>query len=162
MGNTESNTQISTQTQQNVDLEKYAGVWYEIATIKQPSENQCEQSVAFYLYLKNSLQIYNYCINNDQIVDMVHGVATVINEYDPSKLSVKLDGWRINKTAQYWIYDTDYKSYAIVGGGNINSIWILSRNKRVSNTLLQSLLGKVTSLGYDRRRLYIHADAVAI
>ncbi|WP_264297950.1 lipocalin family protein [Aliarcobacter butzleri] len=54
----------------------------------------------------------------------------------------------------YWILDLDkdYK-YAIVGTPSKEYLWILSREKTMSNEVLNKLLEKITSMGFDKSKL---------
>ena len=54
----------------------------------------------------------------------------------------------------YWILDLDddYK-YAIIGTPSKEYLWILSREKTISDEVLNKLLEKITNMGFDKSKL---------
>ena len=162
MGNTSSDTQqISRVTLATFDASKYEGVWYEVAAIPQSFEGSCQEAVSFYILLSGKLDITNYCINNNQVVNIIRAHATQLSKDAPGKFKINFEGFNLRGEAQYWVYDTDYKTYAIVGGGNADALWLLSRTKKMSPTLLVQLLVKAEKLGYQRHRIIIHPLALS-
>ncbi|MFB1032612.1 MAG: lipocalin family protein, partial [Aliarcobacter cryaerophilus] len=54
----------------------------------------------------------------------------------------------------YWILDLDddYK-YAIIGTPSKEYLWILSREKTISDEVLNKLLEKISNMGFDKSKL---------
>lgn len=54
----------------------------------------------------------------------------------------------------YWILDLDddYK-YAIIGTPSKEYLWILSRDKTISDEVLNKLLEKISNMGFDKSKL---------
>ena len=54
----------------------------------------------------------------------------------------------------YWILDLDkdYK-YAIIGTPTKEYLWILSREKTISDEVLNKLLEKISNMGFDKSKL---------
>jgi len=162
MGNTTGkDIPLSTITQSTLDLDKYAGVWYVIASTKQSHQEQCEQLVSFYIKLGEKLEITNYCIAGNEITEIIRGHAVVPDKTVPSKLEISWDKLLFGRTGKYWIYDTDYTTYSIVGGGDKNTLWILSRTKAADASKVKTLLEKVKKIGYNVNNLLVYGGGIS-
>ena len=60
----------------------------------------------------------------------------------------------------YWILDTDYKQYALVGDPSGQYLWILSRSTSLSHHILDKLKDKAKSMGYDLNDLIINDSSI--
>lgn len=147
MGNSPVQQRLSTQTIAALDIQRYEGAWYEVASIPKSYEISCDRSIAFYIQTgPDTIHIVNYCVSGRKVTS-IEGTATVENSLDPGKLKVNFEGI-FSQRGNYWIYDTDYTSYSIVGGGNLNSLWILSRTKSLDETQFRKIREKIVALGY--------------
>lgn len=153
--------EVSTSTVSSLKLEDYMGLWYEIASIPTFFSKDCGFSSAVYQLTPDGTRIFltNYCWGESSKPTTINGIAAVENSSDPGKLLVQFEG--VNELGHYWIYDTDYKSYAIVGGGDENFLWILARKPRISSQLYGTLIEKILSLGYDTRRLVLKGNVIS-
>lgn len=133
---TTSNNQAQTlQTVPNVDLNKYAGKWYEIASFPQNFQKGCRCSAAEYtLSDKGYVIVENRCnrgsVNGKQ--SYIKGKAFVEEGSGNAKLKVQFF-WPFK--AKYWIIDLaeDY-SYAVVSHPNKKYLWILSRTSKMNDS----------------------------
>jgi apolipoprotein D and lipocalin family protein len=137
-----------------VDIQKYLGTWYEIATIPQRFQKGCVGVTAEYKLRKDGdIEVINTCRQEtlDGKVKTAHGKAWVVDKKTNAKLSVRFF-WPF--TGAYWIIglDADYR-WAIVGHPNRNYLWILSRTPQMANALYGELLNMIASKGYDLAKI---------
>lgn len=142
------------RTVPQVDLERYLGRWYEIASYPQRFQRWCTGTTATYSLREDGrINVVNRCNEHSLSGEerVVEGVARVAERDTNAKLEVSFFGpfW-----ADYWIIvlDEDYE-YAAVGHPSRDSLWILSRRPTMSPVRYQAILAEVEALGYDRRRL---------
>jgi apolipoprotein D and lipocalin family protein len=134
----------------HVDLEKYAGKWYEIASFPQRFQKGCNCTSAEYTPTeKGYLIVENFC-NKDSCEgksSYIKGRATVVPNSGNAKLNVQFF-WPFK--GQYWIIElaNDY-SYAVVGHPNRNYLWILARNPDMNEALYSHLLDQIEAHGFD-------------
>jgi len=133
-----------------VDLQKYLGTWYEIATIPQRFQKGCVGVTAQYsLRPDGGIDVINTCRQDtlDGRVRSVHGQAWVVDKLTNAKLKVRFF-WPF--TGAYWIIglDAGYR-WAIVGHPNRKYLWILCRTPQMDNALYAELLKLIAAKGYD-------------
>jgi apolipoprotein D and lipocalin family protein len=147
------------QTVSFVDLERYAGKWYEVARFPTRFQRDCIGSTADYAIIGDGrLSVLNTCYMQDGKTRTIQGEARVDGE-NTARLKVtfdnfffKLFSWLIK--ADYWIIDLaeDY-SYAVVGSPNRKYLWILSREPQLPEDLYQSITERVEAQRFDTERL---------
>jgi apolipoprotein D and lipocalin family protein len=138
----------------NVDLQRYLGTWYEIATIPQRFQRGCVGVTAEYSLRKNGeVEVVNTCVQGtlDGEVRKVRGRARVVDKATGAKLKVSFF-WPF--WGSYWIIglDADYQ-WAVVGHPNRNYLWILSRSPQMDDVLYHQLLKLIADRGYDLARI---------
>lgn len=139
------------ETVPEVDLERYAGKWYEIAALPQRFQKGCRNTSAEYkLHPEGYVEVYNSCLKDGQVKD-IHGKAVPVAGSRNSKLKVQF--FPLLK-GDYWILDlaTDY-SYALVGAPDRKSLWILAREPQLSPVLIQNLTFIAQAKGFDTTNL---------
>lgn len=147
------------QTAQNVDLNKYLGKWYEVASIPQSFQKKCiANTTADYSMGKNNLIVVtNSCDTKSGEKSVAIGRAKIVNDSDPSKLKVtfvKLIDWIFAFGGAYWILDVDAGyNYALVGDPSREYAWILSRTPFFSNDKLILAEKHFKSQGYDTYKI---------
>lgn len=118
------------QTVKQVDLERYMGQWYEIASFPKWFSRNCVNAQASYTLQDNSkVGVVNECRKGSATGKLVKvsGVARAVDESN-AKLKVK---FRFNPfEGDYWVIELgeDYE-YAVVSEPNRKSLWILSRTE---------------------------------
>ena len=138
-----STIKIPLETVPNVELDKYAGLWYEIAHLPFSFQKNCQCSTAEYtLTEKKYVRVVNSCFNTkkNKWID-AKGKAFVVPNSNNSKLKVQF----------FWPFQGDYQiiklgsnyEYAVVGSPNRETMWILSRDPDMKESLYQDLVSKM-------------------
>jgi apolipoprotein D and lipocalin family protein len=136
-----------------VDIDRYAGKWYEIAKYPVVFENGCVDVTAEYTLLEDgTVRVVNTCGSPDGSSREIVGTAVVTDSSTNAKLSVSFFGPLF--AAPYWIIDLDedYR-YAVVGDPSRELLWILSRTPSLDDATLSEILGRLPEFGYDPDRL---------
>ena len=138
------------QTVPNVDLKKYAGKWYEIASFPQWFQKGCHCSTAEYTLTEKGYVIVENRCNRDSIhgkPTYIKGKAFIVPNSGNAKLKVQFF-WPFR--GKYWIIDlaSDY-SYAVVGHPNKKYLWILSRTPIMKDTVYQAIVSRLKDNGFD-------------
>jgi apolipoprotein D and lipocalin family protein len=137
-----------------VDLVRYMGRWYEIASFQPQFQRSCLCTTADYGLMKNgTVAITNTCRKGSPTgqVDTAVGTAKVVRGSRASRLKVSFQ-WPFE--GDYWIVglDTDYQ-WALVGHPRKKYLWVLSRQPVMDDAVYESLKDKAAKLGYDVSRL---------
>lgn len=137
-----------------VDLNRYLGEWYEIASFPQRFQKDCVASKATYSKRdENTIDVVNECRLKtfDGERKVVRGVAKIVDKKTNAKLKVSFF-WPI--FGKYWIIDLgrDYE-YAVVGHPNRKYLWVLSRTKSLDQQTLDGILARVKEKGFDLSKL---------
>lgn len=138
-----------------VDLDRYLGTWYEIASYPHRFQQGCVASTATYARREDGrIRVLNACREQrlDGPLRQAEGVAWVTaGEASGAKLTVQFF-WPFR--GDYWIIelDADYR-YAVVGHPSREYLWILARTLRIDPALYADLLRRLETHGYDPRRL---------
>jgi len=139
-----------------LDLQRYAGVWYEIARLPNPFQAKCARSVVVRYGLRDDgrLDVVNECAETDGRIHRASGVARLADpKGPPSKLKVRFAPAFLSFLSavwgDYWVIDLapDY-SYAVVGEPKRQYLWILSRSPRMPEPLYAEILERAARL-YD-------------
>ena len=139
---------------QNVDIEKYMGKWFEIASIPMGFQADCTGTTATYtLNPDKTVKVFNQCFEKSLTgpEKNIEGKAWVVDDTVTSKLKVEFF-WPFS--GDYWLIELDkgYK-YAVVGHPSRNYLWILSRESDLDSETYQELLKKIENKGYDLNRV---------
>jgi len=142
------------QTVARVDLQRYLGTWYEIASYPHRFQKGCVATRAVYK-LRDDGQIAVRTECRDETLDgplkSVQGKARVVDPASNARLEVTFF-WPF--WGAYWIIDLDpdYR-WAVVGHPSRNYLWILSRTRTLDETLYQQIVARLTAQGYEPARL---------
>jgi apolipoprotein D and lipocalin family protein len=135
----------------HVDLTRYAGTWYEIASFPQHFQKGCTYSRADYrLQDDGTVEVVNSCFRNNT-VDSVKGKAWVADRTTNAKLKVSFF-WPLR--GDYWIIELgkDY-DYAVVSAPSMKYLWILSRTPKMEEDRYQETVARLRERGFDTARL---------
>lgn len=142
-------------TVRSVDLERYQGLWYEIARLPNSFEKDCEGVTAEYALRDDAMiSVVNRCRRKsaDGPVKVANGRARVVNEETKAELEVSFFGpfW-----GDYWILDLDADyTVSLVGEPAGRYLWILSRTPTLADDRLQEAIAKLDAFGYNTDALY--------
>jgi apolipoprotein D and lipocalin family protein len=134
----------------SVDLDRYLGTWYEIASYPAWFQRDCTAVTAEYVLREDGLiSVVNSCRKGslDGKLKQSKGRAKVVDETTNAKLKVSFFGpfW-----GDYWIIDLDPDyQWAVVGVPNRKYLWILSRTPTMDEVLYQEIVGRLPAAGYD-------------
>ena len=143
-----------------LDLQRYAGVWYEIARLPFPFQKKCVHSVVARYAVRDDgrLDVVNECVEENGQVSRASGVARLADAKGPlSQLKVRFAPAFLSFLpvvwGDYWVIDLapDY-SYAVVGEPKRRYLWILSRTPRMPEPLYAEILGRAARF-YDVSRI---------
>lgn len=136
-----------------VDLEKYAGDWFEIASFPQFFQKGCTNTKATYTPNEDgTIHVENSCFLPEKgKTRIITGKAFVKNNSGNAKLNVQFF-WPFK--GKYWIIDLarDY-SYAVVGHPNRKYLWILSRTPEMDAKLYSQIIERAEEKGFDLSKL---------
>jgi apolipoprotein D and lipocalin family protein len=142
------------QTVPNVDLNKYAGKWYEIASYPQIFQKGCHCTTAEYTLSEKGYMIVENRCNRDSVngkQSYIKGKAFVEKNSGNAKLKVQFF-WPFK--AKYWIIDlADDYSYAVVSHPNKKYLWILSRKSKMDEKVYQEIISRLKLKGFHLARL---------
>ena len=140
-------------TVQEVDLQRYVGLWHEIAKIPNRFQKDCDSGTTAQYELREDgrINVVNQCLKEDGSVDRAEGVAS----QGSAKLKVSFVsflGWR-PFWGDYWILglDDDYR-WAVVGSPDRKYGCILARTPDLDEDTLQEIFAILKAQGYDTDR----------
>ena len=142
------------QTVPSVDLKKYAGKWYEIASYPQSFTKGCYGTTAEYTLSEKGFVIVENRCNKGSLTgkqSYIKGKAFVEKNSGNAKLKVQFF-WPFK--GKYWIIDLaeDY-SYAVVSHPNRKYLWILSRTSTMNDTTYNDVINRLREKGFDLSNL---------
>jgi apolipoprotein D and lipocalin family protein len=135
-----------------VDLQRYAGRWYEIAAYPNRFERDCRCSKADYSLEKDYVKVVNSCLKGEQLkASTATGKAFVVPNTGNTQLKVQFF-WPFK--GDYWILalDPDYQ-YSLVGSPDRQYLWILARDRQIPEKKLIELKETAKALGFDPDQL---------
>jgi len=142
------------QTVSHVDVNRYMGKWYEIASFPQWFQKNCTAVSATYALRKDGdVDVLNEC--RDKTLDgklrSAKGKAWIVDRASNAKLKVRFF-WPFS--GDYWIIDlgAEYQ-YAVVGHPKRNYLWILSRSRQMDPAEYDKILERLKQQHYDVTRL---------
>ena len=142
-----------------VDLQRYAGMWHEIARFPNRFEEGCvTQPVARYLPRADGIEVLNRCQAANGRLRVSRGFARVVKGSGDAKLKVTFAPqwlrWLPLVWANYWILhvDDDYGA-ALVGDPARKYLWVLAREIELPRDTYQRLTEIAGREGYDVQRL---------
>ncbi len=143
------------QTVPHVDIERYMGDWYEIASFPQWFSKNCWNTSASYtLRDDGKVDVVNQCHKGSPAgpLDEAHGVAVIENHQTNAELKVTFF-WPFS--GKYWIIELgdDYE-YAVVSEPGRSTLWILSRTENMEQTKIDLILARLRDVhGFELSRL---------
>jgi len=137
-----------------VDLERYAGLWYEIARYDTPFDEDAVAVTAEYtLNDDGTVKVVNSGLIGglDGTPTSIEGVARVVDPVTNAKLAVRFYPPEIqNIEFPYWIIELgEYYSYAVVSNPTKTILYIISRTPTMEDSIYQDLIDRLTTKGFN-------------
>lgn len=136
-----------------VDLKRYAGTWYEVASYPTTFQRGCINSRATYTLREDgTVGVLNECNRGAEgKLSSAKGTARVVDPATNAKLSVSFF-WPFS--GEYWIIDLggNYE-YAVVGHPSRQYLWVLSRTPGMDEEVYRGILERLSDQHYDTSRL---------
>jgi len=134
-----------------LDLDRYAGTWYEIARLPNRFQKSCAHSVVVRYTLRDDgcVDVLNQCFRQDGSVDSARGVARrAADDLPASQLKVRFAPAFLSFLpmvwADYWVIDIDRDyTHAVVGGPDRKYLWILSRHPTMPDSQYREIVARV-------------------
>ena len=146
----------SLNTVDKIELDRYLGVWYEVARKPMYFQNQCDRDVSatYTLNENGNVTVDNRCYSKDGKLKQSIGEAFVQNAPFNSKLKVSFlpeaVRWLPVGRGSYWILKIDdHYQTVLVGEPQRKYMWVLSRSAQADQAIVKEYLEYAKSLGYD-------------
>lgn len=140
---------------QPVDIQRYAGVWYEIARFPHRFERGLQGVTATYTLLPDGkIKVENKGYKNSLEGASSSVIGKAKPAGDPSLGHLKVSFFWIFY-ADYYILALDKEDYqwALVGSSSPKYLWILSRTPQLEPEIYDQLISRASMLGYDITKL---------
>lgn len=144
----------SPSTAVHVDLQRYLGLWYEIARKPMRHEDASARDITatYSLDASGAVRVVNACLNADGEVEVSEGLATPT---DPSNARLEVSflpqglRWIPFTKGDYWILrvDADYQT-ALVGDPDRKYLWLLHRQPSMDEANRAAWLEVAREQGY--------------
>jgi len=139
-----------------VNLNKYAGKWYEIAAFPQRFQKNCHCTTAEYTVTDKGYMIVENRCNKDSVngkLSSVKGKAFVQKNLGNAKLKIQFL-WPFR--GKYWIIDlADDYCNAVVSHPNKKFLWILARTPKMKEDVYLQIITRLKDKGFDLSKLRV-------
>jgi apolipoprotein D and lipocalin family protein len=150
---------IKPKAVESIDVQQYAGKWYEIAHLPMYFQRNCvsDTSAQYTVNPDQTIGVLNSCRTETGKIIASQGLAYPQNK-GMSKLKVSFLPaglrWLPFTKGDYWVLrvDPEYQ-VALVGGPTHKYLWILSKNPHLDEATYQSYLETARQYGYDLSNL---------
>jgi apolipoprotein D and lipocalin family protein len=146
------------RTGASVDLQQFAGTYYEIARSPNHFQSECvgDVTVNYTVTTDGRLEVLNRCRRENGTIAQVRGVGRP--GADDGRIEVRFGAPWLSLGRRRWgnyeilAAGPDY-SYAVIGGPRRDYLWILSRLPRMPQLAYKQALEIAKAHGYDVERL---------
>jgi apolipoprotein D and lipocalin family protein len=140
----------------NFELSRYLGTWYEIARLDHSFERGLSNvSASYSLRDDGGVTVVNrgFKADNKEWKEAI-GKAYFFSDPDVGRLKVSFFG---PFYGGYNIIELDHENYqyALICGPDRSYLWILSRTKKMDHAVLDRLVSRASSLGFDTEKLIL-------
>jgi apolipoprotein D and lipocalin family protein len=151
------------KTVPKVDLQKYSGVWYEIARLPNRFQKECagDVSAEYTMRADGKIKVVNRCREAAKLEPKeAEGLARVADEDNGSNsiLEVRFAPAILSFLSSVWgdyriiALDDNYR-HALVGSNDRKYLWVLSRTKTLDDNVYRRLLATAVEQGFNVDRI---------
>jgi apolipoprotein D and lipocalin family protein len=156
-----ADTKKPLETVRAVDLNRYAGVWYETARLPNRFQKQCTGNVKLEYVAKTNarIDVTNQCDEANGKKTLVKGEARVQDKKTNAKLEVRFAPKFLSFLpavwGDYWVIalDAENYQYALVGDESRKYLWFLSRTPQMNEETYTELLKIAVEKGFDTTKI---------
>ena len=131
------------------DMNRFLGVWYEIARFDHPFERGLNNTKAEYTLREDG----KVDVRNSGMKGGKHSEAKGVAKRTETPGLLRVSFWRpFYSDYRVMLTDNDY-TYALVGGGSDDYLWILSRTPQLDAETKALILSEAQRRGYDPANL---------
>ncbi len=134
---------------ENFNLEKYQGIWYEVARLDHSFERGLEQVTAKYELMSDGyVKVTNRGFSTKgNSWDIATGKAKFVDQEDIGFLKVSFFG---PFYASYVIFELDEQyQYSFVTGPDTSYLWLLSRTPNPDKSIIEKFMTMSKNLGFN-------------
>ncbi|MBE0572112.1 MAG: lipocalin family protein [Ignavibacteriaceae bacterium] len=141
-------------TVKQVDINKYIGLWYEVAKIPNSFQDHCAYGTTadYNIQDDGSIKVINKCYDENGEPDIADGVANIVDKKSNSKLEVSFVSFFGIRPfwGDYWIIGLDEKyQWAVIGTPSRKYGWILSRTPSLPDLTMEKIFEILKSQHYN-------------
>jgi apolipoprotein D and lipocalin family protein len=147
------------ETAQEVDVERYIGRWYAITSLPQFFTRNCDAQMADYEIINaQTISVLNTCLKSGKQKDTtIKGQAVVTNAATNAELEVTFNNFftrlfRVKGDYNILKLDPAYR-YVLVGSRNRKSLWILAREKKIPEAVIEEYTLEAKRQGFPVEKL---------
>ena len=151
-----------------VDLDRYAGDWFEVARYPNWFQRNCASDVraSYARRADGRIDVVNRCARADGSVIQARGVARLADAETPAKLKVRFAPAVLSFLpfvwGDYWIIGlADDYSWAVVGSPDRKYLWILARTPRLDSAAFERAVAAARANAFDPARLVGRSGSTA-
>ena len=159
-GDATSHASGTLTTIDSLDVQRYMGIWYEIAKYPNWFQKKCiaETKAEYRLQAGGTVQVINRCRRESGDMDEAIGEARQIGPSTSAKLKVRFAPAWLSLLpfvwGDYWVVDLD-ESYQLVAVAEPKReyLWVLSRTPKVDPGAYDALMGRLRGQEFYLSRL---------
>jgi apolipoprotein D and lipocalin family protein len=151
-----------------LDLERYAGRWYEVARLPTHFEKACSRDVTadYEVDSDGGMKVVNRCVHPDGRAEQVEGKLRVRDQREPGQAEVSFAPsalrWWPGTWGDYWVLfvDEEYQ-VSLVGTPDRDRLWVLSRTPSMDTADLEALKSLALRHGFDSTRMILTSQTAS-
>lgn len=145
-------------TASDVDVARYIGKWYTIASLPQFFTRSCVGQTAEYGILnEQSISVHNVCYKENGKTKDIKGKGTIVDAPNNARLEVRFDSFWTNlfrvKGEYVIIKLSEGYDSVMVGSTDRKSLWIMSRTPSIDPDALLDYKKTADDLGFSVEQL---------
>lgn len=143
-----------------LDIQKYAGRWYEVARFPNRFQNKCVGDVTaeYTPQPDGRIAVVNRCRTRDGEMDDAEGVARPLKDGPAAALEVRFAPSFLSFLPNVWgdyqvLALDDAYTYSLVGTPDRKYLWVLSRTPSLDEGTYKKLIEVAAGQGFDTNKL---------